>query len=270
VTEPKKPFVWKMVREAVDALGGKTTNIEVRDWILDHYPGTNTNTIQCQIIVCTVNHDSRIHYPENNKPRQATGQYDFLFRTEKGKLELFDPTVHGAWQIVEDDDGRLTVCGCTEEVEPDDESLTPQNNAFAAETHLRDYLAQHLDEVEEGLELFVDDAEVSGIEYATPIGRIDILAVDKQGGFVVIELKVKQGPDAVAGQVLRYKNWVRCHLAHGKPVRGIIIAQHISEKIRYAIANDPEISAREYQLHLTFSCIANLDLSANGGPSCES
>lgn len=264
MTEPKKPPVWKMVREAVEALGGKTTNLEVRDWILAHYPGTNTNTIQCHIIVCTVNHPSRIHYPVNNKPRLATGQYDFLFRTEKGKLELFDVATHGAWKIAEDEGGRLTVCACDEPVGDDS-----TGNAFAAETHLRDYLAQHLDEIEEGLELFVDDAEVSGVEYTTAIGRIDILAVDKQGSLVVIELKVKQGPDAVAGQVLRYKNWVRCHLAHGKPVRGIIIAQHISDKIRYAIANDPDISAREYQLHLTFSNVPKLDLAANGGPSHE-
>ena len=67
--EPKRPPVWQMVREAIAALDGKTTNVEVRDWILDRYPGTNTNTIQCQITVCTVNHNSRIHYPENNKPR---------------------------------------------------------------------------------------------------------------------------------------------------------------------------------------------------------
>jgi hypothetical protein len=259
MNEAKKPTVWQMVREAVEALDGKTTNVEVRNWILEHYPGTNMNTIQCHIIVCTVNHPSRIHYPVNSKPRLATGQYDFLVRTEKGKLELYDEAVHGAWKIAEDEDGRLTVCLCGEPT--DDDSA---GNAFAAEAHLRDYLARHLDEIEEGLELFVDDAGTSGMEYNIPgIGRIDILAVDKHGGFVVIELKVGHGPDAVAGQVLRYKNWVRCHLAHGKAVQGIIIAQHISDKIRYAIASDPEISAREYQLHLTFSNVPKLDLSSN-------
>ena len=256
MAESKKIPVWKMVREAIDALGGKTSNVEVRDWILGHYPGTNTNTIQCQIIVCTVNHDSRIHYPENNKPRAAAGQYDFLYRVEKGKLELFNPAVHGDWQIVENENGGLSVCPCKEIEEP---QPTP-THAFAAEAHLRDYLAQHLDEIEDGLEIFVNDAGVTGVEYLTPIGRIDLLAVDAQGGFVVIELKVAHGPDAVAGQVLRYKNWVRCHLANGRPVRGIIIAQHISDKIRYAIANDPEISALEYQLHLSFSAVQKLDL----------
>jgi hypothetical protein len=35
------------------------------------------------------------------------------------------------------------------------------------------------------------------------------------------------------------------------------------DKIRYAIASDPEISARKYQLHLTFSCVPALDLSSS-------
>src|SRR5262245_17936435 len=65
-----RPFVWQMIREAAHALGGATTNVAVRDWILDRYPGTNTATIQAQIIVCTVNHFSRVHYPENQKPRR--------------------------------------------------------------------------------------------------------------------------------------------------------------------------------------------------------
>jgi hypothetical protein len=62
-----KPPVWKMVKEAVEAIGGTTTNIAVRDWILKKYSGTNPTTISCQIIVSTVNHASRIHYPENQK-----------------------------------------------------------------------------------------------------------------------------------------------------------------------------------------------------------
>jgi hypothetical protein len=44
--ELKRPPVWRMIREAVEALGGKTTNVEVRDWISAHYPGTNANTVQ--------------------------------------------------------------------------------------------------------------------------------------------------------------------------------------------------------------------------------
>jgi endonuclease len=266
VADSKKLTVWRMVREAIETLGGKATNVEVRDWILQHYPETNPNTVQCHIILCTVNHNSRIHYSDNNKPRMANGQYDFLFRPERGKLELFDPDVHGQWQIAEGEDGRLKVCLVKGDSEPDQET-TDQTNGFAAEAHLRDYLAQHLDEIEEGLEIYVDDTDVTGVEYATPVGRIDILAVDTHGGLVVIELKVGRGPDAVAGQILRYKNWVKCHLAAGRQVRGIIIAQHVSDKIRYAIANDPEISARQYQLHLTFTSVPRVDIPAGNVPN---
>ncbi len=55
-----------MVRQAFfEALSPETINVSVRDWVLARWPDTNRNTIACQIIVCTVNHLSRIHYPEN-------------------------------------------------------------------------------------------------------------------------------------------------------------------------------------------------------------
>ncbi len=76
-SEPR-PFVWQMIREAVNALGGATTNVAVRDWIVGRYAGTNTATIQAQITVCTVNHASHVHYPENRKPRRG-GQGRSLF-----------------------------------------------------------------------------------------------------------------------------------------------------------------------------------------------
>lgn len=148
MSSQSRPFVWQMIREAVDALGGSTTNVAVRDWILERYPGTNTSTIQAQIIVCTVNHASRVHYPENQKPRRAESQYDFLFRPERGRLELYDPARHGVWEIIEGEDGRLLVAQAEEGPDVGGEA---EGEAFAAEAHLRDYLAKHLDVIEAGL-----------------------------------------------------------------------------------------------------------------------
>jgi hypothetical protein len=243
-------YVWEMVRQAVNDLGGETTNVAVRDWILQRYPGTNPNTIQCQIIVCTVNHPSRVHYPENTKPRAANTKYDFLYRCGRGLLELYNPEKHGQWEIYEQENGKLGVRRIDEEVQMEEEEAK-EGTGFAAEDHLRDYLAQHLDVIEPGLELYVDDHEKDGVEYRTGVGNIDILAVDKKGGFVVIELKVSRGPDAASGQILRYKNWVKVNLANNRPIRGIIIARHISQKIRYAIASDPEVTAKEYDITLS-------------------
>ncbi len=69
--------------------------------------------------------------------------------------------------------------------------------------------------------------------------------------FLVVELKVARGSDTACGQIMRYTGWVKRHIANGKPVRGLIIAQHISERIRYAIADIPGITAREYNLSIT-------------------
>ena len=64
-----RPTVRELVKKAVEALEGDTTNVAIGDWILQQYPGTNKSTIQCDIIPCTVNHASRIHYAYNRKPR---------------------------------------------------------------------------------------------------------------------------------------------------------------------------------------------------------
>ncbi|WP_442485140.1 endonuclease NucS domain-containing protein [Aeoliella sp. SH292] len=251
-----QPTVREMCRQAVEALGGATTNTAVKNWVQQKYPGTKTNTIQCQLIAATVNHDSRIHYGVATKPRLANDPNgDIFYRPATGQVELYDPATHGSWEIYEKSDGRLGVRIVEATiVDPVDVS----GSSFAAEAHLRDYLALHLDEIEPGLQLYVGEGDKTGVEFITPIGRIDILAIDKDDCFVVIELKVSKGPDAVAGQIFRYKNWVKKHLAAGKPVRGIIIAQHITDKIRYAICDDPEVSAREYEIQIKLKSVAGL------------
>jgi len=156
------PTVREMLKKAVEALGGDTTNVAIRDWILQHYPGTNKSTIQCHIIACTVNHASRIHYAYNRKPRVCDGPYDLLFRPERGRVVLYEPTKHGVWKIVRAEDGSMVVAREGEQSEPDagDEEVPPPGEGragFGAEAQLRDYLAVNLGAIEQGLELYVDD-----------------------------------------------------------------------------------------------------------------
>ena len=244
-----RPPVWQMVKEAVEALGSPTTNVAVRDWVLAKYPGTKTSTIACQIITCTVNHPSRIHYGSNQKPRIADRSDDFLLRPGRGQLELYDPEKHGAWEIAETESGKLLVRQVDADRPPEPTIDTAET--FAMETHLRDYLAANLGKIEEGLELYADEDGNTGVEYQTPIGRIDILAVDRDGGFLVIELKVSRGADAACGQVLRYKGWVRQHVAGDKSVRGMVIARRITDRIKYAVGEVPDVELREYTLEVT-------------------
>jgi len=247
-----RPPVWQMVKQAVDELGSPTTNVAVRDWVLGEYPGTNRTTIACQIIVCTVNHDSRIHYPQNQKVRAADGPMDFLFRSGHGQLELYDSGRHGAWGIAETEDGRLTVGLVGEPGGGEERPPRPEpGGTFAMEAHLRDYVAANLARIEDGLDLYADENGNSGVEYGTPVGRIDILATDHNGDFVVVELKVSRGADAACGQILRYKGWVRQHVADGKKVRGIIIANRITDRIKYAVGEVEGVELMEYALDVT-------------------
>ncbi len=92
----KKPPVWQMIKEACDALGDQVMSYpEIKKHIWHKYGDVNERTINAQIIICTVNQPSRIHYPENKKARIATAQYDFLFSVGSGRVVRYDPEKHG-------------------------------------------------------------------------------------------------------------------------------------------------------------------------------
>jgi len=64
----------------------------------------------------------------------------------------------------------------------------PGSSEFLLERDLQRYLAENLECIEPGLKLYEDD-DLRGIEFEAGGGRrIDILALDKSGAFVVLEL----------------------------------------------------------------------------------
>lgn len=119
---------------------------------------------------------------------------------------------------------------------------------FAEESHLRDFLASNLDIVEPGLELYHEQGK-SGVEFHIPHGFIDILAVDERGSPVVLELKVSRGADKTVGQLRRYMGWINENLGLGKP-KGIIIARKITENLRLACQDIPDIAVFEYEVSM--------------------
>lgn len=244
----RRPYVWEMVNEAVNNLDGKASYSEIRDFIKHHYDEVNENTITAQTIVCTVNHNSRIHYPENNKPRIADSKYDFLFTTGRGQVELYDPKKHGIWEIAEDDFGKLIVKKKSDEKPIEDEE---NDFAFPLEDHLRDFIAQNLESIKingKQVMLYVDDSGIDGVEYKIDVGFIDLLAVDEQGNFIVFELKRAKAPDSAIGQILRYMGWIKENMASDKDVKGVIVSKKADEKIKYAASMVPEINLFEYEL----------------------
>lgn len=255
----EKP-VWEMIKEAIDYLDGKASYTDIKNYIKSKYGNVNDSTMTCQIIVCTVNHATRIHYPENKKPRIANTKYDYLYTTGRGQVEKYDPQMHGVWEIRVEQDGKLTVglvqsYEATEETHADSCGIARTQDAssllFPLESHLRDFIAQNIGTMKinnKTLQLFVDDYGTDGVEFRTDVGPIDILAVDGDGNYVVFELKVSRGSDSALGQILRYMGWIKKHKAFNKEVTGVIVAKNVDDKLKYAVSLVPNITLFEYEI----------------------
>lgn len=247
-----KPYVWQMIKEAVENLGKEATYGQIKSYIKDKYGDVNENTISAQINLCTVNSPSRVHYADNQKPRVANSMFDFLFKVRPGQVELYDPQKHGIWEISTDEFGKLQVVQSEQEPPISDISDEEPELWFPLESHLRDFLAKNIQTIHlenRNLQLYTDENGREGVEYPTAVGPIDILAVDNDGGYVIFELKLGRGEDKALGQLLRYMGWVKSVLANGKAVRGVIVAKSIGDKLKYAVSITPEIVVFEYELN---------------------
>lgn len=67
-------------------------------------------------------------------------------------------------------------------------------------------------------------------------GRTDLICHDKDGNFVILELKAVHSSDEVVGQLLRYMGYVRetWAIKGGKNVQGIILTPSYDEQLRLA------------------------------------
>lgn len=251
-----------MIKEAAE----KSPNFiityqEIKDYIRRTYSDVNESTINTQIIVCTVNQPSRVHYPENQKPRIANTKYDFLFTVGRGQVVLYNPEEHGVWEIVKSSVyGKLVVKQRLDEADIDshdankvDETIEEKDSDMLLpfEAQLRDFIVQNITSVNvngKKLKLFIDENFRDGVEYPTEVGPIDILCTDQNGDFVIFELKLGKGPDRAMGQIARYMGWVKKNIAYGKGVTGVIVAKDVDDKLKYAASVVPGISLFEYQV----------------------
>lgn len=113
-----KPYVWRMIKEAVNALNGEISYPQIKEYIDNRWADVNPETVTAQIIVLTVNHDSRIHYPENQKLRltNTNSPYDLLFTTGRGQVVKYNQEEHGVWGIFKDENDEFAVREFSESV----------------------------------------------------------------------------------------------------------------------------------------------------------
>jgi len=217
---------------------------QVISWFRENYPKIKLGTISAHFLKMSTNAPSRIHYSVS-----MTGDDDLFYQIDGSHFRLYeketDPLPIYIKQLIDGEGikerGNL-VAGAEE---------LPQQTEFAYESDLRDYLAKNLTIIEPGLRLYQDEG-ISGVEF--PVGGrfIDILAIDKQNNYVVIELKVSKGYDRVIGQLLRYMAWIEKNQAEPtQKIRGIIIAREISEDLHLATSRILEIELFEYDLSVS-------------------
>ncbi|MEQ9569586.1 MAG: hypothetical protein RLN75_05305, partial [Longimicrobiales bacterium] len=164
------------------------------------------------------------------------------------RLEIDLWTLDGLWADVrpevEDDEDEVAVLP-----EPEDVGY----HAFGLEAHLHEFLYDNWDQTELGQDwaLLEDEGEVIGFKYNTrTVGEIDLLAHHRsEPRWLVIELKRDRTSDRAVGQALRYRGWVKRHLAEpGETVEAVIIGLRTDPKLMYAIDGLEGVSALTYSV----------------------
>lgn len=241
--KPVRLLMRDMVADLNIGVGDVIERETILDWFQKRYPLVKRGTVQAHLIRMSTNAKSRLHH-------NLQGSSDDLFfqlGTSRYRLfdQLHDPKPITSNQIATESETEVDTVIVEEGVE------YAGSSEFAYEHDLRDYLAKNLHLLEPGLKLFQEEG-ITGIEF--PAGRrfIDILAVDGEGNYVVIELKVSKGYDRVIGQLLYYIGWIeKKHAEPGKAVRGIIVAKTITDDLTLACSRVPDVHLYQYSLSVS-------------------
>jgi hypothetical protein len=214
-------------------------------WFAEHYPKIKPNTVNMHVDGMSVNNPIRKHHP-SIKPGSG---HDLFYKLGPDQFRLWVPDSDPPPRYKEDIERQES--GSAEDVAAEDESGDEPSveaaREFAFERDLRNYLVKNLRLIAPGLRLY-DEEGITGVEF--PVGGrfIDILAIDKDGRYVVIELKVSRGYDRVVGQLLRYMAWVEQNMETSQPARGIIVANEITTDLKLACSRVHDVRLIEYEI----------------------
>lgn len=240
--KPVRLLIHDMVSSFNLRPGDKFTRQDAIEWFSEHYPRIKRGTIGCHLSRLSTNDKNRLHH--NAKPHED----DLLCYLGNGVYRLYNPEAdpQPLWPQAH--------CEANAEIdkdEPADSEIESGSSEFPLERDLRNYLEKNLCVIEPGLRLY-EDEELRGVEFPVGSRRIDLLAIDADGSFVVIELKVSRGYDRVVGQIARYMAWIRENLADpGQKVRGVIVARSITEDLILASSLIPDLQLYEYEMSLS-------------------
>lgn len=114
-------------------------------------------------------------------------------------------------------------------------------DCFVHEKELQHLFSKDPTKIEAGLRLVAVESPAGG-------RYIDLLCLDRNEDIVVVELKLSLAYDQVIGQLLRYMGWIRKYQAKpSQTVRGIIVANKISEDLKLAVSVVPNVQWLEFK-----------------------
>lgn len=151
------------------------------------------------------------------------------------------------YKVFRSDDGLIEVATeATIELAAAEIVAKNQGKTFELETHLQKFLRDEIEQLESGL-VIVD----GGNERSVKSGEIDILAQDKNGDFVVIELKKDIARREAIGQIAGYMGDIMREETVGS-VRGILIASSFDKSCQSAVHAVPHLSLKRYRYNFMF------------------
>ncbi|MDR0367841.1 MAG: PDDEXK nuclease domain-containing protein [Bacteroidales bacterium] len=118
------------------------------------------------------------------------------------------------------------------------------------ESKLEEVIKSNPDCIEKGLKLHSQ-------QYNTPAGKLDLLFVDRNNNYVVVELKNTKTSDEVVGQISRYMGYIAEEKVKDKnaKVRGIILAPEGDgdAKLEYAVSANDNLELRYFKFNIEFT-----------------
>jgi hypothetical protein len=221
--------IWLHVFEAAKELKSQTfTPIDIIRKIQEKSPEIPAGTIRSYVIAMAPNHPSSKHHPST---RRLHGFFEYL---GGGRFRLKD---------------KIDIATEPNNEEEDEIEENIEEVQISLEGDLESFIVKDLTSIEDGLRQYQGD---HGEQFSVDSGRIDVLAVDKEGSFVVIELKAGTATDSVLAQVLGYMADVKKTLADQKKVRGIIIAYDFSKRLISAVSLLEDVAIMKYKVRFDF------------------
>jgi len=221
-------LIWQWALDAARELETDTfTPIDIIRKVQAQNPKIPASTIRSYVIAMAPNHPSSGHYPSTQK---LHGYFNYLgngvFVLKEKAIEVVDPI----------------------EIE-NIEYVDLEATQLSLERDLEAFISEDLSTIENGLSLFNDE---KGRQYSVESGRIDLLARDKEGGFVVVELKAGEAKDASLTQILSYMKDIKTKHLKVEKIRGMIIAHAFSPRLVKAVAFLPNIELLKYKVKFDF------------------